>query len=182
MVRLNAAYEELTDPQRKEAAQTSAQRRRDATVAAAALAAAGRTVQALAAFFSCDDEAPPRGLATESGASSANRNRRETSGRDLFLAACAPGRDGLHEVPTHAQLSQLWLWLGERQMVDSDVCNGWFKACMRAGQTKAAVEAYQLAEREGFEQGSHMRAYIRQVRSYKAAQAARAAGGGGGSG
>lgn len=182
MVRLNAAYEELTHPRRKEAAQTSAERRRDATAAAAALAAAGRIGQACTAFFSCDEESPRRGHAMDSGGSSAGRSRRETSGRDLFLAACAPGRDGPHGAATHAQLSELWLWLVERQLVDAGVCDGWFRACMRAGHTKAALEAYRLAEREGLEQGSQMRAYIRQVNSYKAAQAARAAGGGGGSG
>jgi hypothetical protein len=53
---------------------------------------------------------------------------------------------------------------------------------MRAGRSKAAVEAYRLAERENLEQGSQMRAYIRQVKSYKAAQLAREAGGGGESG
>lgn len=180
MVRLNAAYEELTHPRRKEAAQTSAERRRDATAAAAALAAAGRIGQACTAFFSCDEESPRRAM--DSGGSSAGRSRRETSGRDLFLAACAPGRDGPHGAATHAQLSELWLWLVERQLVDAGVCDGWFRACMRAGHTKAALEAYRLAEREGLEQGSQMRAYIRQVNSYKAAQAARAAGGGGGSG
>lgn len=183
MARLNAAYEELTHPQRRKAAQSSPQRRRDATAAATALTAAGRTGQAVMAFFSCEDEAPVHGLrAAASDASSAGRVRRETCGRGLFLASCAPGGGGPHGAPTHAQLSQLWLWLGERALIDADVCNGWFGVCMRAGRSKAAVEAYRLAERENLEQGSQMRAYIRQVKSYKAAQLAREAGGGGESG
>lgn len=171
MARLNAAYEQLTDPRRREAATMSAEHRKEATAAAAALATAGRTREALAAFFSCVDNPAFKGD-SDSAKFAQDEKRRRITARDIFLAACYPGRSSLNGSPTYAELSKMWHWLREGDLVDAEVCNGWFRACIVAGQTHAAMDAYRHAESNGLEQGSQMRSYVRQIRSYKASRAA----------
>ena len=65
---------------------------------------------------------------------------------------------------------ELWSWLLRRGLVSAEACNAYFSASIRAGQAKAAMEAYRHAEAAGLEQGTHMRSYIRQVRNYKASR------------
>ena len=160
MAQINAAYERLVDPQHQAEEAAAAERRRASTAGSAALAEAGHVKEAFAAFFACGEEAAAS--RTSEGVA------RAEAAHGLFLAACEGRR--ARSLPSHAQIVELWSWLLRRGLVSAEACNAYFSASIRAGQAKAAMEAYRHAEAAGLEQGTHMRSYIRQVRNYKASR------------
>ena len=144
---ISAAYDVLSDPERRAQHDLDLERRQRSHVpevlaTALTLASRGRVLAATAAFLSLEGEM--HHTASDSAA------KVELARALLDLSAnSAP-----LEPATHAQVAQLWKWLLTQDAVDASACNAWFALCLNRGHHIEAMRAYKHAQRESLEQVS----------------------------
>jgi hypothetical protein len=155
---ISVAYQTLSDPARRaEFDGDPAEEMRAAAAAALALGKVGQVADGVAVMASAMH------LHADASADAHDQPSVHEACSKLLELSVKRGEPRLYPLA-----GKLWRALETSQQIDSRACNAWFALSVRAGQLKAAMAAFRVAEKLGLEQSLQMRNYVREARRYKA--------------